>query len=240
MTVARATSDAISAILTRVRDELGDPATDHEGNTIPAGSRRWTDDRIRRTVNDQLIGLQVRIQGGHAGEFLVRSSPMLYPESGADLNASSQIGGGSIYAVYLADQDGQILRELNYVGISELERFGSRLQTTERPSRYTITSNTTGAVIIKIRPRPIGVFVVLDTVAEPVSSSAATDTSPLSVRWQELLTLESAYALMSPDDEFGLQAMDRLSFLRAEFTKHAGRRKGVTRVQNRRRMRSLR
>lgn len=240
MTVSRATADAISAILTRVRDEIGDPATDHEGNTIPAGSRRWSDDRIRRTVNDQLIALQVRVQGGHAGEFLVRSSPMLYPSEGADLNISSAIGGGSVYAVYLSDQDGQILRELNYVGISELERFGSRLQTSERPTRYSITSNTTGAVIIKIRPRPTGVYVVFDKVAEPVTASATTDTSPLSVRWQELLVLESAYALMSPDDEFGLQALDRLELLRAEFTKHAGRRKGVTRVQNRRRMRQLR
>jgi len=239
VTVSRASPATMAALITRVRDELGDPSVDHEGNTIPEGARRWSDSRCLRTINDALIALQVKIQGGHPGEFLVRSSPLFYPDAGADLNLSSTIGGSSVYAVFLANESGDIVRELNYVGLSEVERFGGRYSA-EKANRYTITSNTTGAVILKIRPRPSGFRVVIDMVAEPVTAGAQTDTSPISVRWQELLVLEAAYALMAPDDEFGLQAMDRLTALRQDFQKHAGRRKGIARIQRRRRMRPLR
>jgi hypothetical protein len=245
MTLARSAAITLTTMESRVRDEIGDPALDFEGNTIPAGSRRYSDAQVDTAINDMLMEMYTFIHRRDPGHDLVTSAAVTYSGGGnSSLNLTDNIAdiaaGAEVYMV-MDETTSAVNRRLDYVSPVELESFNSRLGTETRVAtrKYTLEAQSDGDIILKIRPNPLqGLSVRVKYVLTPLiwQTSSKNDVHSMTARWRELMTLGAAKKLMRRDDEIPLQSQQEYDRLWMQFMLYAKRVKsGDRKIQIRRR-----
>lgn len=239
MAVARLAAESLASARGAVRDEIGDPATDFEGNAKTAGSLRYSDTQIDRCINDQLIEMSTIMNGVHPGEGLITSAELSYPAGDhQSLSLTATIGNGAVYRVVVIQ--GQRWREVHYVSPAEIENYRGAATLLEqvRGRKYTLQTNDSGDTLLLIRPDPSeGLTIRVSYIAEPLVVEDDADEHPLCSRWREHVAVGAAVRLLSRDDECPSQLMMRDDRLRSDFRRFSTRRRGRQRIRIARRAR---
>lgn len=235
MALARVAAQDFDTLRSLVRDEVGDPDTDADGNAISSGSRRWTDTHVEKAINLQLIEMQTLMGIQLEGEGLL-SADVSYGAGEETVALGASVGAEAVLKV--DDVTGTSVRRLSYVSPVEIEDYALVDVMTVLPTRvWTLVSSGT-SYALQIRPTPSAALTLrVWYFAAPIIAGAGTDAHLLAARWHELITVGAAFKLLSRDDECSDQMLKRRQELMDEFTMFAKRIRGPERVRVSRRAR---
>lgn len=235
MALARVVAQDLQTLRSLVRDEVGDPDTDADGNAMPSGARRWTDTHVEKAINLQLIEMQTLMGIQLEGESLV-STDLSYTASSSEVALGATVGGEAIQKI--DDVTGTTVRRLSYVTPLEIEDYSLVDTMTVLPTRVWTLVSTGTSYAIQVRPLPTGDLTLrVWYMAAPIVADSDTDAHLLAARWHELITVGAAFKLLSRDDECSDQMIKRRQELMDEFQLFAKRIRGPERVRNSRRAR---
>jgi hypothetical protein len=226
VTIGRASGLTLSAIRTRVRDEVGDRATYPDGSAISSGALRWTDTQIDRAVVDELLDLGTELSGRDAGESLL-SADLTYASPSTALPAG--VGYEGVAKVEdITDTNNPIVLD----AASHLE------QTPIGHYRYHFIGSATGNSIV-LRPQPVGgrslrIWYDGNPLVYTPEDGTANDTHPLSPRWREVVYLGAALRLLRVGGEATDDQRDAYKMKREQFDKFAKRQRAPKRVRRQR------
>lgn len=226
MAVSRKTAEALSAIRTRVKDELGDTDT---------VDPRWADPKVNSAINNMLVEMGNEMALRSPGEALLRVSLEYSGTSPVDLPAA--VGAEAIYRVDdITDNNAPV--QVEYASPLELDEFDPGIVSGIRGRfRYTLLGPSTDADTYRILLYPknqTNRTLRIHYIATPYTMGADTDTSPLSPRWVELLCLGAALKLLRRDDEATMQQQMAYISLWNQFKQFSRRQRGPQRIRRRR------
>lgn len=212
MTISRATAQTLTLLITRVRREIGDPATTAGGTTIPVTSLRYSDGEITDAINDALIFMGTQMSIRHSGDALVYTD-LTYTEGADNWGASlpSAINAEGVYAVADVTTPTEP-SELFYLTPDAMLHIPSQMTPRMVVGRryYTLVANPAATTYsIVVHPDASGRIFRLFWVATPFITGAAADQHLLSSRWREFIGLYAARLLMSTDKENTSDIMER-------------------------------
>lgn len=232
MTVARAKIQTVANLITDVRREVGDPATDRSGNTIAAAQLRFSGDEVQTACVYAISELGIEMQVRHSGEALL-STDFTYTANADSVAIPVCVGTADrIFKVEdIANTDFPVT--VQYVTPLEIEDYRSQ-SGFWRAIRYTLHSKGSKDHIA-IRPengsdRSYRIWYV----APPLVPDATTDGVGLSTTWRELLVLLAASKLMRRDDEMTAAQAADLSRLYTQFKALSNRQKGPQTIRRKR------
>ncbi len=239
MTIARSAAETIDLIISRVRLEVGDPAADASGNTIPAPSRRHSDVNIITKINDTLLELGTKMAINHSGEALVWTD-FTYAEDTGGTGDDLPTGINAEGILSVTDvTDPNVPIEIFWVNALDLSKIpvNDPYSVTIGRRYYTLTADPADTSYrIAIRPaaegRTFRVFwVATPYVSDDTATSPFPDTPLLSARWKELIALGTAIRLLSINAEVPDALWVRQENLMKDFISFSRRQKHPERVR---------
>lgn len=232
MSLVRAAAQTVEQLIERVRREVGDPAADPSGNEIPAEARRFSDDDILQGLNDALLKMGNILAMRDLTEALITHT-FTYAE---DTDADGDSIGDDLPAGINADAIVHVVDVTTATSPSQVFYLSplleAELAVTETGDGlfrrfYSLSADPEGTGWkIRIRPNAAGRTFRIYHVAPPVLAETIIDAPLLSTRWRELIGLQAAFNLLSPDDEASDQLIARRNEALEEF-RSAGRRNRV-------------
>tara|TARA_Y100001963_G_C6790625_1_gene455211 strand:- start:5612 stop:6316 length:705 start_codon:yes stop_codon:yes gene_type:complete len=230
-TVARKSKETLTQIRARVLREVGDPDGD-----------RWNSDSnytdVDEAVNNQLMEMGTHMAADFPGEALLRTT-ITYNESSAPVSLGSTIESEAVYKVEdISTENLPIV--LEYISPLELEDydpgevFGSYYRF--RYSLFGPSGTDPHAHRIQLYPKAnTSLSLRVSYIGKPFIMGSASDHSPLSPRWVELVSLGAAIKLLRRDEEATQQQYIAYGKLWEQFTQFSQRQRGPKRVRRRRR-----
>lgn len=217
MTLTRQTPAQWSAVRTRIRKEISDPATRPNGSTIPSGTLRFQNSDILDAVNETLrfLGLKdMQIQSAPnllSVDVTYSSDPVDLPDAigGSDLIRKVEyISPSPTYGV-----------NVDWVSHTEINDH-AQVWGNARPYKFTLEAlPLTGAptdeypkLRMRIRPSPAtGQTFRVWYEAPPIIVGGDSDAHDFFGRWQDLIVLRSAFNILRRDSEMTEQQMTALA-----------------------------
>lgn len=231
--VPRVEAETVATLITRVRDELGDPIVDPQGNTIT--SPAYTITHIRNALNDTMIELGRMLRLGHRGEAL-QAVELTYTEDstrrGVDLPDGVLVS--AIFEVEdVVSSSIQQPRPLTYVAMTEISRYDRNVEDIRTfPYYYTLHVEEENYRIM-IRPQPdAGRVFRIWYAATPLVTCDDDESLPLAAEWRELIGIMAARKLLSRNGELTADLKERYLEQMEQFKQFATRNKGPQRVRN--------
>ena len=231
MALSRKTKETLTEIRARVLREVGDPDGD-----------RWNSDGnytdVDEAVNNQLMEMGTHMAADFPGEALLRST-ITYDESSAPVALGSTIESEAVYKVEdITTTNLPIV--LEYISPLELEDydpgqvFGPYYRF--RYSLFAPSGIDPHAHRIQLYPKAnTSMTLRISYIGKPFVLGAAGDSSPLSPRWVELVSLGAAIKLLRRDEEATQQQYIAFAKLHEQFVNFSQRQRGPKRVRRRRR-----
>lgn len=237
MGLHRAQPRLTSELITRIRDEIGDPLVTRTGQTLNESQAEFSNSRILGVINDIAIQLDKErfIMGG--GETLLHTT-LAYTGQSTALPQQATVGGFD-GLLKVEDYSNTLIPDnIPYVNPGEIENYaidGPRCYTIMGESfTQDITNGTPvvaepGAVIL-LRPA-IDTTLRLTYFAPPVlisgtasggASVTYAERHTATMLWFELWSLKAAKSLRSKYNEFSPQQQERLDEVMKQF-KQMGR-----------------
>lgn len=233
MTVSRQAANTLTQLRARVLRETGDPDGD-----------RWAPDSsytdVDEAINNQLVEMGNLMATDFPGEALVRTT-MTYTESSAPAELPAAVGAEAIYKVEDVST-ANLPVVIDYLSPLELEDYdpGEVFGTYYR-HRYSLFGPSGDdkhlTYRIQLYPKATGSMTLrISYIDTPyVFGSTTSDTSPLSPRWVELVSLGAALKLLRRDEEATQLQLVSYGRLMNNFTEFSRRQRGPKRVRRRRR-----
>lgn len=226
----RAAALTITDLRIRVRDLTGDVDT----NTA---NQRWSDAKIDRAISDMIAWMYVQLSIDPAVYSL--STTMTYTASAETTALPAETHSNGIIKV--EDLDDTLSPHLmRRVSFQDLETFTDTTHAgwLVRPSFVW----TLVGINIAVRPKPlVAKSLRIWYIANPWTiigaAAPSTDQQPMSVAFEELLSLGAAVKLFRVDDEVPPQFLSDLAEMKDDFKIFAQRYLGPRRIRSRRRWR---
>lgn len=236
MAVQRSATQLLSDIRTRVRRELGDPATDPAGTAISTQLLTWQDTDIDASINDQLIEMGTISRLLSTGDALLYTDLTLTDDtSSPGIALPTGINSSAIFKV--TDTTGTGLasaqpQKLQYLSPDEIENHGSTdlAGSIAGNGYYTIKATATGQAII-VRPLRVDHVVRIWYVAPPLTATASGDVIVFSETWRELIALGAAFKLLTINGEAPDQLIIRMQLQQALFKSAISRQADTVRIK---------
>jgi hypothetical protein len=242
LTLARSTVQALSSLITLVRDEISDPATFPSGASIPEKQRRWTDTRITRAIHAQIADMANAKSPGSDSENL-QYTDFTYTADAFSVTLPSVAALVSAHVYKLEDiSDTSNPAPCEYVSPLDLDNLSYDLRMRDWRLRWTLLAGpsaseslATSAIHVAVRPRPSANLAMrVWTFAPAILTAATTDTLPQSDRWFELISLGAARKLLRVDNEFTEQQEGDFQRLWVQYVSRCDRNDGPVRVRRQR------
>ena len=226
MVATRKTFETLQNIRDRIKNDTGD-----------LDGERWSDANMDEAINNQLIEMGTEIAISYPGDALV-TAELAYSSSTNPVDLPDAIGLESIYRVDDITTSANPM-QLSYVSPLELDEFESTTILEHHARRkYTLLGSTTDAQSprILLLPKPsIATTLKIYYIATPYYLTSTSDTSPLSPRWVELISLGAAMKLLRRDEEATSQQMMSYARLWSQFKQMSRRQRGPRKIRRRRR-----
>ena len=225
MAAVRKTSETLNNIRYRVQRDTGD-----------LDGERWSTENMDEAINNQRLEMGTETAITYPGDALV-TAELSYTSSTDPVDLPDAVGVEAVYRVDDITTSTTPL-QLSYVSPLELDEFESTTAIDHHSRRkYTLLGATTDAQSprILLLPKPSDVTTLkIYYVATPYYLANASDTSPLSPRWVELVSLGAAIKLLRRDEEATSQQMMSYARLWAQFQQFNRRQKGPRKIRRRR------
>lgn len=236
MAVQRSATQLLSDIRTRVRRELGDPATDPAGTTISTQLLTWQDTDIDAAINDQLIEMGTISRLLSTGDALLYTDLTLTDDTTSPgIALPAGINSSAIFKV--TDTTGTGLsasqpQKLQYLSPDEIENYGSPdlAGVIVGNVYYTIIATATGQAII-VRPLRTDHTIRIWYVAPPLTATASGDVVVFSETWREIIALGAAFKLLTVNGEAPDQLIVRMQLQAALFRSAVSRQADTVRIK---------
>lgn len=225
MAAVRKTSETLNNIRYRVQRDTGD-----------LDGERWSIENMDEAINNQLLEMGTEIALSYPGDALV-TAELAYSSSTDPVDLPDVVGVEGVYRVDDITTPATPV-QLSYVSPLELNEFESAATFTDASKvKYTLFGSTTDAQSprIQLLPKPANVTTLkIYYIATPYYMGNASDTSPLSPRWVELVSLGAAIKLLRRDEEATSQQMMSYGRLWMQFQQFNRRQKGPRTIRRRR------
>ena len=225
MAVTRKTSETLNNIRYRVQRDTGD-----------IDGERWSTENMDEAINNQLLEMGTEIAITYPGDALV-TAELSYTSSTDPVDLPDAVGVEGVYRVDDITTSTTPL-QLSYVSPLELDELESTTAIDNHSRRkYTLFGPTTDAQSprIQLLPKPSGTTTLkIYYIATPYHMGSAGDSSPLSPRWVELVSLGAAIKLLRRDEEATSQQMMSYGRLWMQFQQFNRRQKGPRKIRRRR------
>ena len=231
MASSRAVNELASVIVTRMREEVGDPVLTPTGDTRTllkfAGTQymEWMNDALKK------MGTEADIYEGEA----LTPIDFTYTESATDTGQAVNAALASTSIIALEDiSSGTAFGRLCFPhAIEEMYLYGkdTSIEGLATTYHYALIAATTERRIL-IKPRSAsGRLFRAWYIANPLVHGVGGDTVIFSDRFAELIALEGAIAALSIDGEATIQQLNRYEKLWAQFINYVGRYKGPKHIK---------
>lgn len=210
MAIAIRSVPTMLTVIGRTRAELRDPAVEADGTVRPESDRGWTDAEILLKLEEATVGLQAKAMLLGAPEFI---HELTLTSTDGDVTLPSDLWGGRVIDMK-AVIGGSLLNMVRghdtagddevYGGSSTFYRW------------YDLSAAITGADFgaphsrIRINPGYTGTVMVRYWNPAVVATSTG-DQHTLNRVWMELVALQAAFNILSPDEDFTSQQLMRLN-----------------------------
>lgn len=192
-----------------VRDEVSDPSTLPTGQTLADGALKFSAAMMNRAIEQAVMSLETTLSIGTPGASL-RVAEMTYTEDSEDSCAlpAALADVGGVYKVEDISVSGfpQMMR---FVSAQDVERYMTQQTVGLGPLVYCFIaaapSGTSGHPSWKIQVRPrrsTSPTLRIYYLATPIIPGADADSVGVAARWLQLVSLETAFILLSRQDEF--------------------------------------
>ncbi len=236
MTQVRDIYAAFNQLMTRIRVEAGDPATDPAGNARPAAMLRFQDADLLDILNDILAEMQTELDINN-DEQSIASVDITYTEDANSDGCELPLTLISQPIVRVVDRTtSTIPREVTKVSYKEIDDWESPLaiQANNNWPRMAwclraAQAPTLNSQKIVIRPTPPAAAVFrLYYIASPFlyfadSGGLPTDAVPFAARWRHMISVRCACALLSRTGDAPDQLLKLADTLWEQFTMFANR-----------------
>lgn len=217
-------------------ENLGNMRYRVQRDTGDTDGERWSTENIDEAINNQLIELGTEMAISYPGDALV-TVDLTYSTETQPVDLPNEVG---VEAVYRVDDISTSATpfQLSYVSPLELDEFETNTALNGFSRReYTLYGATTDAQSprIQLLPKPAAATTLrIYYIATPYYMVNETDTSPLSPRWVELVSLGAALKLLRRDDEATTQQVMSYGRLWHQFQQFNRRQKGPRVIRRRR------
>ncbi len=236
MAVQRSATQLLSDIRTRVRRELGDPATDPAGTTISTQLRAWQDDDIDASINDQLIEMGTISRLLSSGDALLYTDLTLTDDTTSPgIALPAGINSSAIFKVTDTTGTGVASaqpQKLQYVSPDEIDSYGTTDLATISfgNAYYTLIATATGQAIV-VRPSKVGHTIRIWYIAPPLTATASGDVVVFSETWRELIALGAAFKLLTINGEAPDQLIIRMQLQAGLFRSAVSKQADTVRIK---------
>ena len=194
MALARQAVTTLTAIISQVRDEVSDPDTDVQGNSVTP--QKYSNAQVTRAI-EYMLGEMGRIRGIVAPSSVLRYVDLTVTLGEADFPSAVALNALMIYKAERVLDYG--VDAITYVSALEVEQHDTPLTGIRVPHRFTIiaaSDPTVAAWRFVMRPKTSCVVRLWYVVGNIIPGTGA-DNVPDSLPWLELIVLGAALKLMS-------------------------------------------
>jgi len=221
MAATRKTSETLNNIRYRVQRDTGD-----------LDGERWSNENIDEAINNQLIEMGTELAINYPGDALL-TEDLTYSTTTQPVDLPDEVGVEGIYRVDDTSTSSAPF-QLSYVSPLELDETALNDFTRRK---YTLYGPSTDAQSprIQLLPKPTSATTLkIYYIAAPYYMTDANDTSPLSPRWVEIVSLGAAIKLLRRDEEATTQQLMSHGRLWMQFQQFNRRQKGPRTIRRRR------
>ncbi|MAH48753.1 hypothetical protein CMI37_23200 [Candidatus Pacearchaeota archaeon] len=225
MAATRKTAETLANIRYRVQRDTGD-----------LDGERWSTENMDEAINNQLIEMGTELAINYPGDALL-TEDLAYSTTTQPVDLPDVVGVEGIYRVDDISTSSAPF-QLSYVSPLELDEFDTTTVLNDfTRHKYTLYGPSTDAQSprIQLLPKPASATTLrIYYIATPYHMTAAGDTSPLSPRWVEVVSLGAALKLLRRDEEATSQQMMSYGRLWMQFQQFNRRQKGPRTIRRRR------